>query len=429
MPCYKNLDVRLVKRYKGCMEDLKEWGTHTDDGESTVLTYIQSDTDVSFHISIKPRVPWDNDLVSKNGLSQVQPSTHTPKKHSTKSRSLDVSTSNSSSHAEMSPVVKGQGFNQQQLPHRGEGQPGLLISVYFDGIRLAERIAIMHLDEKHPDFEENMLLTCRQAFGPDGQLYEQKWMFKDGGIERALKRLLLSESSHKKSSAATESDDDAVIRVLQSVHLKATSSKLKTPFTAGSIAIVFHSVSVGRGYHDATYRPKHELGDGADRAGGNDDLEHHVGLSESANVMDKEKLIVPYVHMSELPWATFSFIYRPEKTLRQMGFENFPAALNFNERTTPALIRRPPPLSISRKRQWHGAGPGNFSVYDSRPSKSRMIATSHTDEKIASAFEGHSGNGKGVFDSNPARGSRVICSTTLEHSAALEHSTHPDEEL
>lgn len=316
MPTSHNLTVSVTS--EGNV--LAEWGLQSFN--DTVSTYVQANTDHSFAISIRPNVPW-TDSVSN---------TRSPRTASCPASHLAKSSNKAPDYS-------------------------LVAELYLDNAKVPARRCAVHLDPA--SFKQRRYGPVQMKHGwttdVDGNLQEQKWVFKERGLESVFARLDVG-------STAELEDEEMLSASMNKAQIgQKTEDCDSTAGKAGQITVNLLKAIVQSEYINPGYSP-YPSGD-ADDEGENvaKDITHRAAMVPgNAFGSGKQMRVVdwaPYEPDGKV-FASFIFRYRSEEILRKYGFPGFPPRTDLAKGASrlDTSIRKITPLSALDKATLNGAG-------------------------------------------------------------------------
>ncbi|OCK85605.1 hypothetical protein K432DRAFT_439142 [Lepidopterella palustris CBS 459.81] len=335
MPEFKGLTVKVTTQAD---QEFDEYGINR--WPDTCSAYIQSETGVSFKISLTPDVKYFAGLLGDEPLRPdafkeraKKPSTHNRRSDyysrpyadtALKDESMDEDSDRENIRPVTSAHTTRYAYYYKDPNPKPKSEVALLASLYLDGRSKNERRTIIYLDPTHHHFNEpagTVCLTSRWVLAKDGSMMAHKWLFKDVGIETLFDKMMLSGDI--KSDFATNKDaEDALIDAIGSL---GTQDHDLPEAKAGTIKIVLQRVKIGREYDDEKYRPDYTEGETGDvDMDGADKVTHTTGIDSGHNLGKKIVAVITYQPIEEPIYATFVFFYRSKEVLRKFGFEGFP---------------------------------------------------------------------------------------------------------
>ncbi|KAI9828225.1 MAG: hypothetical protein M1819_004581 [Sarea resinae] len=340
---------------------LQEWSPQHFRRHNKVSCYIQSETNVSFRVSIQPKLPLiADDTPAAHAFETLN---HGPDKLGFLDANLEdmdegkdedqckwpsslnncdppkynlqvgLKLQGGKRSKTLSPVripIPGQrGRNPTESLHPPFH---LLASLYLDGREKPERKLIIYLDPEDEEFNEPdgmVVFKTRWVEGKDGKLREHVWLFQDVGIEASFDKMLIS-AAHSSAGDMLAQDEDELIEAMNfSASLKEGEKTNVETSKAGQIVVKLERIQLGTKSTDHNFRAKHKEGelDDVDMAGAEKDITHTTGFGQTSLVKGSKNVrIVTYspFKKGEGPFATFQFFYRSEEKLRTFNFEGFP---------------------------------------------------------------------------------------------------------
>ena len=316
MPELHNLTVSVTSGGK----TLSEWGLQKRN--DTVSTYVEANTDHSFGISIQPNLPWTASL----------PNTKSSKTASVPASNLAKASTKAPDYA-------------------------LVAELYLDNAKVPARRCMIHLDRDNPKQRRDGTVFMKRGWTTDidGNLQEQKWVFKERGLETVFARLDVG--------SAAESDNEEVLSASMNkaqIGQEAEDRECTTG-KAGQIMVNMVKAIVQSEYLDPEYTsfPSGDVDDDGDNVA--KDITHRATTIPGKSV-GSERLMrivkwVPYEPDGKI-FASFIFRYRSREVLRRHGFEGFPPSTDLakNASRLDVSIRKITPLSALDKAMLNGAG-------------------------------------------------------------------------
>ncbi|KAL8959540.1 MAG: hypothetical protein Q9193_003618 [Seirophora villosa] len=309
MPKIRNVTVHVTDE-KG--NDLEEWGVQTLRG-SKVSAYIQSTPDMPFKISIRPKIPYNDEPQllqdshhrtsgkgfdgihikqeeSEADIDELHPNSLLADSYrpsgERQRRSVD---SDSDSRSRSRRRRRRSGHTSPSATHRTRKAPykyavpsfSLLATLYIDGRKKPERRLVVYLDPSDSDFNHpDGLVTFnhRSVQARDGRLKHEAWVFKDIGIETVFKRLAVNDASMD-----VENSDELLINAINTSRLSDRHGEVTQEHgKVGQIVVELERIRLGKKFRDANYqsRSKHHDGDhdDVDMDGLGQDVAHHTAL-------------------------------------------------------------------------------------------------------------------------------------------------------
>ena len=338
MPCFRNLTVSVTSEGN----TLSEWGRQ--ERNDTISTYVEANTDHSFGISIRPHLPWTDSL---------------PNPKCSKAASVPAS----------------------HLAKASTEAPGyaLVAELYLDSAKLPARRCVIYLDPDSPEQQRHGTVSMKRGWitDIDGNLQEQKWVFKERGLETVFARLDVG--------SAAESDDEQVLSASMNKAQIGQEVEDREPTTgkAGQITVNLVKAIVQRECLDPVYTsfPSGDAVDEGDNVA--KDITHRAAaVPGSALGSEKQMRIVKWTpcELDGKILASFIFRYRSQKILRKFGFAGFPPSTELAQRASrlDVDIRKIIPLSALDKAMLNGAGKRLRSGRDYQMSTEKA-ATSEVD--------------------------------------------------
>lgn len=334
MPDYKGVTIKVTTQ-EGV--ELDEYGVKSMTRRNFCSAYVQSETDVSFKISLTPDISFFEEGRHESPGSRPSRRITRPSRYRHRHRNCSPSPSDDDYMSE-SYEWDSRDCNHKS-PVRRAPRFHLLATIHIDGRTKYERRVIIYLDPRHRNFSEpdgKVWLTSRWSRADDGTIMMHKWVFKDVGIESMFDKLLLS--GDVKEEEANKEDEDAIINAMNSLGTKEEDGD-EEEAKVGVIRIILHRIKVGYEYDDRDFNPpyREDEGDDVDMADANK-VTHTTGLDKGYSFGCKSIPVINYTPFDEPDYATFKFFYRSKDVLRKFGFANFPRS--------PPL----PPTTIARGR-------------------------------------------------------------------------------
>ena len=307
-------------------ENLAEWGTQHLWRVNKVSSYIQSNTNQTFQISIEPRLPWKEVQAAPSEVGTSSNYTRPTNTRSDTSRKTEDSSL--PSFPDSLPSISPNAVPRYSF----------LARVFLDGRKYPDRRSLIYLDPSHANFPMDGIFRIRPRWvnDVDGNMREHQWVFKERAIESALDRLDLNLQD-----PATEDVEASLTRSLTSTAIEDMGEEMsQSDNKAGQIFIVLERVILGLTYVDYSHRSvsRTSRGDDSEMGEAGKDVTHTTSLiGNDVVIRDLKRVtdVTPY-KPGEGNFATFQFFYRSGESLAKMGFRGFPQALN-------------PPVSISRR--------------------------------------------------------------------------------
>lgn len=333
MPKYKGVTIKVTTQ-EGV--ELDEYGVKSMTRRNFCSAYVQSETDVSFKISLTPDISFFEEGCHESPGSRPSRRITRPSRYRHRHRNHSPSPSGDDCMSE-SDEWDSRDYNHKS-PVRRAPRFHLLATIHIDGRTKYERRVIIYLDPRHRNFSEpdgKVWLTSRWSRADDGTIMMHKWVFKNVGIESMFDKLLLS--GDVKEEEANKEDEDAIINAMNSLGTKEEDGDEEAE--VGVIRIILHRIKVGYEYDDRDFNPSYREDEGADvdMADANK-VTHTMGLDKGYSLGRKSIPVITYTSFDEPDYATFKFFYRSKNVLRKFGFANFPQS--------PPL----PPTTIARGR-------------------------------------------------------------------------------
>ncbi|KAL8970411.1 MAG: hypothetical protein Q9183_001536 [Haloplaca sp. 2 TL-2023] len=397
MPDLRGFTVHVTD---GKGKDLKEWGVQKLWGDK-VSTFIQSTTDMPFRVSIRPRLPYTDDLQSSKDdeyEEEWEDVGESPTKmeglgddsvtEQWATRPLPGLLTDPSDRLGWNPPPSPQGYlgphrrkvrgrqrwnnpgtlddsfytgqARKELPASTESSFSFLATLYIDGRTKPERKLVVWLDPSSPDFNQPDGLVhfkSRLVQRQDGTVEEQAWVFKDVGIETVFDKIALQDGGQPAAEL-----EDVLVNAFNSSGLGLEHTPgVDDHGKVGQIVVEVEKVRVEQPFYQKCWRPKHQEGEEEDvnMEGVNQDVAHKTGLKHRKTLEEERIRVVHYheIDKGERPWATFQFFYRSHEQLQKYDFPGFPKVEKQplrNQRTFNAQLANLTPLSITHSK-WQAA--------------------------------------------------------------------------
>ncbi|KAI9676464.1 MAG: hypothetical protein M1817_000621 [Caeruleum heppii] len=206
-----------------------------------------------------------------------------------------------------------------------------LASLYLDGRDHPERKLVIYLDPDNEDFappDGKITFKNRWMEGPDGQLQEHSWIFKDVGIETIFDKMLIS-GERDAAQPVHVRDEKELIAAMNSTSLSGEGYSADAKTTVGKIELTLERVRIGPKWHDEHYQLRHQPYDVAkvDMKGVDANVTHTAGYGEAKLTDTKAiKMVAFSSYNDEGTFAKFTFFYRSKEVLRKFQFEGFDGA-------------------------------------------------------------------------------------------------------
>ena len=340
MPQLNGLSVHVLSEGN----ELDEWGIQRLRKSKKVSSYIQSNTNQEFQVSIQPQLPWQE---SQKDLLKLRRSSRRTKSSSVAGDFNSMSTAAvQCDNDSMSSPVHPLDSSSDLVP-----EYSLIAELYLDGRERPERRSLVYLDPSHKDFAEDgkVIMKHRWIRDRDGNLREHKWVFKEKGIETVLNTLDLNCPDK-----ADGDDEDMLSKALATSGIvNGITEQIESHNAAGQIVIILKRIILGASYVDPHHRFLSRTSSGEDTEMGEAGKEvthitsligNHVVVKDPMRVID----ISPY-DPDEGDFAVFQFFYRSCEGLARMGFEGFPQMVrepSGNVRRLSSQIANLTPLSF-----------------------------------------------------------------------------------
>ncbi|MDI1492184.1 MAG: hypothetical protein OHK93_003396 [Ramalina farinacea] len=316
MPGFHNLTVSVTSEGK----TLSEWGFQKR--KDTVSTYVEANTDHSFAIAIQPNLPWTDPL----------PNTKDPDTASVPTSHLAKASTKAPDYA-------------------------LVAELYLDNAKAPARRCMIYLDRDNPGQGRDGTVVMKRGWTKDidGNLQEQKWVFKERGLETVFARLDVGSTADSDNEEVLSASMDKAQIDQEAEDREDNSGK------AGQITVNLVKAIVQSEYLDPEYT-SFPSGD-ADDEGDNVAKEiTHRATTVPGKSVGSERLMrivkwAPYEPDGKI-FASFIFRYRSQEILRRHGFAGFPPSndLAKNASRLDVSIRKITPLSALDKAMLNGAG-------------------------------------------------------------------------
>ena len=315
MPSLNGVTVHVVTGQEDAPS--KEWGVQHIRGKKKMSAYIQAETNVSFRISIQPKVPYVVGDMSTTHDYKTNRRVRTHEKHEDR-----FSSSNKGDRwgcldekngiygqAEFSLVRKSK-LMLYPIGRNGKGRPSggsnescrhgrskfhdsrhrtvshqsideptsilspatstrrlppppfhLLASLFLDGRSKPERKVIVYLDPQNDDFKHpdgKVFIKTRWTQGMDGSLKEHAWVFRDVGIETMFDKMLIAGDMDT-SVPIARNEEDAVLAAMSSVSFDIQADVTREEKSkAGQIVVEIQRIKLGNKWRDPNFQAKHE---------------------------------------------------------------------------------------------------------------------------------------------------------------------------
>ncbi|KAI9812330.1 MAG: hypothetical protein M1827_004779 [Pycnora praestabilis] len=358
-------------------EPLKEWGVQHFRRNNKCSCYVQSKTDMSFRVSLQPRIPyvapdtasahgydtrWRGDnrpgffnmenewedmedgrtsrSSNQNLTNSYRPEISNPFTNTSmfRHRSSCGRRSSSGQRSSFTPIKRELSDNSMNMFHESRDYSRIppppfhfLACLYLDGREKPERKIIVYLDPNDSDYNKpngKVQFKTRWVEGKDGNLREHAWLFRDVGIETVFDKMLISGELNT-SDTVFKRDEDDIIAAMDSTELGAEGDDCRERHSkAGQIVVTIQRVKLGEKWNDADFHAKHKEGesDDVDMDGASKEITHTAGFGQAKQLKSQPIRVVAYTPFNEKEgvYATFQFFYRSEEKLRRFGFKNFP---------------------------------------------------------------------------------------------------------
>lgn len=260
MPHFGGVTVHVTDSHG---KNLQEWGIqylrqHTEG--KRISAYIQSETDVSFQVSLQPDIPFIEHVPpsdasgGENSYTRKQPG-HL--KAGSEDRSTDRDHEKTSKNTLSSPVRPSTTPQSHTPPDFA-----FLAILYLDGRRLPERKIIVYTDPADKDFNfpsGKVAFKHRWVQSANGKMTEHAWVFKEKAIDTVFDKLMIAGSQ----ANIEDQDDDALIKAMESSRLDAQGMTEKES-KVGQIVVELKRVVLGNKRKEANYRSHHQEGQDED---------------------------------------------------------------------------------------------------------------------------------------------------------------------
>ena len=316
MPGFHNLTVSVTSGGK----TLSEWGFQKL--KDTVSTYVEANTDHSFGISIQPNLPWMDSL----------PNTKDPNTASVPASHLAKASTKAPDYA-------------------------LVAELYLDNAKAPARRCMIHLDRDNPEQRRDGTVFMKRGWTTDidGNLQEQKWVFKERGLETVFARLDVGSTADSDNEEVLSASMDKAQIGQEAEDRESTTGK------AGQITVNMVKAIVQSEYLDPEYTsfPSGDADDEGDNVA--KDITHRAATVPGKSVGSERQMRIvkwaPYEPDGKI-FASFIFRYRSQEILRTYGFEGFPPSTDLAQSPSrlDVSIRKITPLSALDKAMLNGAG-------------------------------------------------------------------------
>ncbi len=395
MPHLRGVTVHVIDSHG---KNLHEWGIQYlrqhDEGKR-VSAYVQSETDVSFQISLQPDIPFIAHVPSSDTSGGANNPPMREKSRRTKvgleDHSLDRDHKKMSANSLSSPVRPPTRSKNHSAPDfaflavlylDGRRKPerkiskscfrsffallrllfgssdvpktGRTIKLYLPRDMLTPNHQVVYTDPADKDFNSpdgKVLFKHRWVQSANGKMTEHAWVFKEKAIETVFDKLMIAGSQ----ASIVDQDDDALIKAMESSGLDARGGT-ESEGKVGQIVVELQRVILGERRKEGNYRSHHQEGqdEDIDMEGVRRDITHATGFIRKNTLKPQPLRVVDYwpYKPNEGLYATFQFFYRSREQLQQFQFPGFPPLPTITTVGTTRLLRARmadlTPLSISR---------------------------------------------------------------------------------
>ena len=299
MPYLNDITVRIHSQ----SHYLEEFRIRQHSAKNFASAFIESSPDKEVAISVQAKFPWPY----TDGLT---------------SPTLGSASSADGHDSSGTREYNGNRSKQTTLNLPGNEDYILIAEVYLDGCKKAERRAVIYLDPTDEKFPRDGVTWIRHrwARNANGVLQEYHWVFKERGIDYAVRNMDLNVDDAA-AEDAFDRPEDALTEAFPRL-LSDEQETIPTP-QLGQIRVVLRRATIGETFIDPnSFQGRATQGDESLEKKFLDKNFEHVTAAEAtglAVIKPIPMVNVSFIDPEDKPLVEFALLYRSKAQLVKLG--------------------------------------------------------------------------------------------------------------